>query len=130
MNKTTITVRTRPDRTVEQKTERGWVKIEVPKAEPKGDPDHPACDPDNMPLTPERQAKMKRIPRARTLRRQLALTQEEFAERYQIPIGTLRDWEQGRSEPDAPAKALLKLIAADPEGAAKVLKPAVRPAAE
>jgi putative transcriptional regulator len=42
----------------------------------------------------------------------------------------LRDWEQGRSEPDAPAKALLKLIAADPEGAAEKLKPALRPAAE
>jgi hypothetical protein len=26
------------------------------------------------------------------------------AARYQIPIGTLRDWEQGRSEPDQPAK--------------------------
>jgi hypothetical protein len=43
------------------------------------------------------------------------LTQEEFAERYQIPVGTLRDWEQGRSEPDQPARSYLKVIARDPE---------------
>jgi DNA-binding transcriptional regulator YiaG len=30
----------------------------------------------------------------------VGLTQEEFAGRYHIPIGTMRDWEQGRSEPD------------------------------
>jgi len=44
-----------------------------------------------------------------TLRRALALTQEEFAARSKIPLGTLRDWEQGRSEPDQPAKAYLTL---------------------
>jgi len=51
----------------------------------------------------------------------LQLTQEEFAARYQIPIGTLRDWEQGRSEPDAPARAYLRVIAGDPDGTAKTL---------
>jgi DNA-binding XRE family transcriptional regulator len=40
----------------------------------------------------------------KTLRRALALTQEEFAARFRIPLGTLRDWEQGRSEPDQPVK--------------------------
>ena len=34
------------------------------------------------------------------MRRALGLTQEEFATRYHIPIGTLRDWEQGRAQPD------------------------------
>jgi hypothetical protein len=38
------------------------------------------------------------------LRRALRLTQEEFAARYQIPLGTLRDWEQQRAEPDRPAR--------------------------
>jgi putative transcriptional regulator len=42
----------------------------------------------------------------KTLRRALGFTQEEFALRYQIPIGTLRDWEQGRTEPDQPARAI------------------------
>ena len=42
-------------------------------------------------------------------------SQEEFAARYHIPIGTLRDWEQGRTDPDQPARAYLKVIARDPE---------------
>ena len=80
------------------------------------------ADPDAQPLTEERLARMKRVPRARTLRRALGLTQEEFAARYRIPIGTLRDWEQGRSEPDQPARAYLTVIARDPEGVHRALE--------
>jgi uncharacterized protein len=43
------------------------------------------ADPDAQPLTEERLAHMKRVPRARTLRRALGLTQEEFATRYPHP---------------------------------------------
>jgi len=57
----------------------------------------------------------------KTLRRALSLTQEEFAARYLIPIGTLRDWEQGRSEPDQPARCYLKIIATDPQAAHRLL---------
>jgi putative transcriptional regulator len=57
-------------------------------------------DPDARPLTPEQLRAGHRVPRTRTLRRALGLTQEEFAVRYHIPLGTLRDWEQGRCEPD------------------------------
>jgi putative transcriptional regulator len=67
------------------------------------------------PMTPSELASAQRVPRAKTLRRALGLTQDEFALRYQIPIGTLRDWEQGRTEPDQPARAYLKVIARDPE---------------
>ncbi len=125
MNKTTTTVRTRPDRTLEQKTDSGWIKIEIPKSEFVGDVDHPAYDPDNMPLTPERLSKMRRISKAKFVRRKLGLSQEQFADLYQIPIGTLRDWEQHRTEPDATAKAYLKVIAADPEKVAAMLRPKV-----
>jgi putative transcriptional regulator len=55
--------------------------------------------------------------------RALALTQEEFAARYHIPRGTLRDWEQGRSQPDQPAKAYRIVIARDPKGVARALHP-------
>ena len=79
-------------------------------------------DPDNPPLSLEQLNKAKRVPRVKTLRRALQLTQEEFAQRYYIPVGTLRDWEQRRSEPDAPARAYLKVIASDPEGIARLLK--------
>ena len=79
------------------------------------------ADPDARPFTPEELAKARRVPRVRTLRRALGLTQEEFAARYRIPLGTLRDWEQGRSEPDQPVRAYLTVIAHDPEGMRKAL---------
>jgi putative transcriptional regulator len=72
------------------------------------------ADPDAQPLTDADFKRMRRVPRVKTLRRALKLTQEEFAVRYQIPLGTLRDWEQGRTEPDLPARAYLKVIARDP----------------
>ena len=80
------------------------------------------ADPDACPLTETDSARMKRVPRVKTLRRALRLTQEEFATRYHIPIGTLRDWEQGRCEPDQPARAYLTVIARDPEGVYRSLQ--------
>ena len=79
-------------------------------------------DPDNPPLTEERMKRLKRVPRVRTLRRALRLSQEEFAARYHIPLETVRDWEQGRTEPDQPARAYLKVIAVDPEGVRRALE--------
>jgi putative transcriptional regulator len=75
-----------------------------------------AAEPDARPMTPEQLRTARRVPRVRTLRRALGLTQQGFAERYHIPLGTLRDWEQGRTEPDQPALAYLMVIAHDPEG--------------
>jgi putative transcriptional regulator len=80
-----------------------------------------AADPDARPMTPEELSTVRRVPRVKTLRRALGLTQQEFAARYQIPLGTLRDWEQGRTEPDQPARAYLRVIARDPEGARRAL---------
>jgi putative transcriptional regulator len=82
-----------------------------------------ARDPENPPHTEARAGQLRPVPRVKTLRRALALTQEEFAARYHIPLGTLRDWEQGRSEPDQPAKAYLTVIARDPEGVERALHP-------
>lgn len=72
-------------------------------------------DPDAQPLTPEQLAKMRHVPRVKVLRRRLGMTQAEFAEAFHLPITTLRDWEQPRSTPDAPARALLLAIERDPE---------------
>jgi putative transcriptional regulator len=83
-------------------------------------------DPDARPLTEEDLARMKRTPRAKVIRRALGLSQEDFAARYRIPIGTLRDWEQGRVEPDQAARAYLTVIARDPEGVRKALIPPAR----
>jgi putative transcriptional regulator len=80
------------------------------------------ADPDARPMTAEELQTARRVPRIRTLRRALGLTQEEFAGRYHIPLGTLRDWEQGRTEPDQPARAYLKAIAGDPAAVQRALE--------
>jgi putative transcriptional regulator len=72
-------------------------------------------DPDAQPLTSEQLAKMRRVPRVKVLRQRLGMTQVQFAEAFHLPITTLRDWEQHRSTPDAPARALLLAIERDPE---------------
>lgn len=64
-----------------------------------------ARDPDSRPLTPADFARMKRTPQVKIIRRALGLSQDDFAARYHIPIGTLRDWEQGRAVPDQAARA-------------------------
>jgi putative transcriptional regulator len=74
-----------------------------------------------QPLSPADLKRMKRTPQAKMIRRALALTQEEFAVRYHIPLGTLRDWEQGRAEPDQATQAYLKVIAREPERVERVL---------
>ncbi len=79
-------------------------------------------DPDVQPLTEENAGFRRRQPQARVIRRALQLTQEEFAARYHIPVGTLRDWEQGRSEPDQPAKAYLRAIAGDAAAVSRALE--------
>jgi putative transcriptional regulator len=80
-------------------------------------------DSNAQPLTSGDLKRMKRTPQAKIIRRALALTQEEFAVRYHIPLGTLRDWEQGRAEPDQPTRAYLKVIARDPERVERLLNP-------
>ena len=79
-------------------------------------------DPDAQPLSEEDLSRMKRTPQAKIIRRALGLSQEDFAARYHIPLGTLRDWEQGRVEPDQAARAYLKVIAREPETVREVLK--------
>ncbi len=79
------------------------------------------ADPEAQPLTDTDLKRMKRTPQAKIIRRALELTQEEFSARYHIPVGTLRDWEQGRAEPDQPTRAYLTLIASDPDRVNRLL---------
>jgi putative transcriptional regulator len=81
-------------------------------------------DEDALPLTKAELAKLKRVAAVKRLRWELGLTQEAFAERYGIPLGTLRDWEQGRAEPDATARTYLKVTKADPKKIAKIYEAA------
>jgi putative transcriptional regulator len=81
-------------------------------------------DPDAQPLDPEALAKMRRVSPLKALRQRLSMTQAEFAEAFRLPISTLRDWEQHRSIPDAPARALLRAIDRDPETMRRLLSEA------
>jgi putative transcriptional regulator len=83
-------------------------------------------DPDNPPRTPEREKHLKRVPQVKVMRRALRLTQEEFAARFRIPLGTLRDWEQGKTEPDQAARAYLTVIARNPKAVVEALEAAPR----
>ena len=125
MNKTITSARIRPDGTVveilEDGGERPFSKTPMRPMTEEEISAAATADPDARPMTPEQLATARRIPRIKTLRRALGLTQDEFAARYHIPLGTLRDWEQGRTEPDQPARAYLKVIAADPEGVSRSL---------
>jgi len=49
------------------------------------------------------------------IRKRTGKTQDQFARAYHLPLGTVRDWEQCRSQPDAPARVLLSLISAEPD---------------
>lgn len=49
-------------------------------------------------------------------------SQQAFAKAYHLPVGTVRDWEQGRRIPDAPARAYLAIIKADPTATQKLLE--------
>ena len=62
------------------------------------------------------------LPDVRAIRRALHLSQQEFAETYRIPLPTLKNWEQGRRHPDAPAVAYLLAIARRPEAVKEALQ--------
>ena len=78
-------------------------------------------DPDGVPLTEEDFKRLKRSPRVRIIRMALGMTQEEFSEGFGIPIGTLRDWEQGRRRPDQAVQSYLKVIGKHPDLVKRIL---------
>jgi putative transcriptional regulator len=79
------------------------------------------ADPDAQPLTEGQLARLRPFSRAKRLRIRLRLTQEQFAKRYGIPLSTLRDWEQYRTEPDQAAQSYIKAIEAFPDLIAEAL---------
>jgi putative transcriptional regulator len=125
MRKTTITARMQRDGKLMRRQPDGAEEaVSIAPAAPMSEADIEAAavnDPDNPPLTSDREAQLRPVPRVKTLRRALGLTQEEFAGRYHIPLGTLRDWEQGRSQPDQAARAFLAVIARAPKEVAELL---------
>jgi putative transcriptional regulator len=58
----------------------------------------------------------------REVRTKMGLSQAQFATKFGFPPATLRNWEQGRSRPDAPTRVLLAVIAKHPEAVEDVLR--------
>jgi putative transcriptional regulator len=54
-------------------------------------------------------------PDVKGIRERLGLTQERFAALMGVSSRTLQNWEQGRREPEGPAKALLRVVDREPE---------------
>lgn len=60
----------------------------------------------------------------REIRTKMRLSQAQFATKFGVPPATLKNWEQGRSRPDAPTRVLLAVIAKHPEAVEDVLRKA------
>jgi putative transcriptional regulator len=108
MSTTTTTARIRPDGTAAD-------ALADESKRPLPDPAKAGIGAAASPADAPAAAVARPLPGVKMLRRALGLTQEAFAARYRIPLGTLREWEQGRTAPDQPARAYLKVIACNPE---------------
>ena len=84
------------------------------KKEPIALPADPS-DAEDFDATAEALDRGQRARLIRTTRTALGLSQTEFAARFRVPVGTLRDWEQGRSQPDQTASTYLDVIARNPQ---------------
>ncbi|MBY0502997.1 MAG: helix-turn-helix domain-containing protein [Bryobacteraceae bacterium] len=58
----------------------------------------------------------------KSMRRRLGLSQADFAAKFGFQPATLRNWEQGRTYPDGPARVLLAVIAKHPEAVEDALR--------
>lgn len=55
------------------------------------------------------------------IRRELGLSQEQFAHLLGVSVATLRNWEQGRREPQGPARSLLQIASLEPAAMLRAL---------
>jgi putative transcriptional regulator len=63
------------------------------------------------------------IPDVKAIRRSLRMSQHRFSAAYRIPLPTLKNWEQGRRHPDAPAAAYLLAIKRRPKEVLEAVSP-------
>jgi putative transcriptional regulator len=79
------------------------------------------ADPDANPLSRDALDEFERVPDVKAIRKQLNLSQREFAQQFHLSLSAIRDWEQGRFQPDQAARTLLKVIARIPDEIRKAL---------
>jgi putative transcriptional regulator len=90
------------------------------KNEPISLPADPT-DAEDFDVTPEAMDRGQRARLIRRTRTALGLSQSEFAARFRVPVGTLRDWEQARTTAPDFAMAYVRVIAEHPDMVAKVV---------
>lgn len=78
-------------------------------------------DPEDQSVSAEGMERGQRARLVRTTRTRLALTQAEFAAKFKVPVGTLRDWEQARSMPPDFAMAYIRVIGLHPDVVAEAV---------
>ena len=61
-------------------------------------------------------------PDVKAIRAKTRLSQTAFAKKLHISAATVRDWEQGRRTPDAPARTLLGMVALNPNETFKLIE--------
>ena len=83
-------------------------------------------DSDNPPLTDARLRRMQVAREVRRVREATGLSQPQFAARYRIGLGRLRDFEQARSEPDLLVRVIYRLIQNDPHAAEALIDQVAR----
>ena len=67
------------------------------------------------------QAKADGAAYVRGIRERLGFSQPDFAQRINVPLDTLRNWEQGKRKPTGAASALLKILDKAPQAALAAL---------
>ncbi len=87
----------------------------------KNEPTTLPADAEDFDVTPEAMDRGQRARLIRTTRTSLGLSQTEFASRFRVPVGTLRDWEQARATAPDFAVAYVRVIGRHPDMVAKVV---------
>lgn len=109
------------------KTVRMTIDFERSHARPAGRVDHKRLDAtteaqiSQQKAADDAQALLDTAKFARRVRRRLGFSQAEFAERIDVSLDTIRNWEQGKRSPTGAAKALLKVLDRAPEAALAAL---------
>lgn len=60
-------------------------------------------------------------PDVRAIRKAANISQSQFARLIGVNVRTLQNWEQRRTRPTGPARALLKIVASNPKSALEAL---------
>jgi putative transcriptional regulator len=61
------------------------------------------------------------VPNVRAIRTKLQMTQEAFAKAIDVPVATVRNWEQSRTGMDPAVRSLLRVVEREPDAALRAL---------